>query len=151
MIDIFKFHGVEFVGSSGGQEFADCPFCAHKNKLYVNPKTGGWDCKSCQKKGYPTHFLGFLAEKFAKALVGAPLSKLVEDRGISAATFQKWGVGWTGQRYTLPVKDHSGKYIDLRVWKPGGLVMSTKGASTGLYGIEKIKQGKGVVYLCEGE
>lgn len=151
ILDAFKFHGVVFNGVSGGHEFANCPFCGKVNKLYINPNSGGWDCKSCQKKGYPSHFLGYLAEKYAKALTGNVLASLVEDRGIPADIFQKWGVGWNGKHYTIPVKDVHGNVVDLRMWKPGSLLMSTKGASTGLYGIEKIKQGKGTVYLCEGE
>ncbi len=150
-LDTFKFHGVTFNGESGGQHFADCPFCLKPNKLYVNPENGGWDCKVCHKKGYPGHFLGYLGEKFAKALTDAPLAKLVEDRGIDAETLKSWNVGWDGHRYTLPVKDHRGLPCDLRVWRPGGLLMSTKGANTGLFGIERIPKGKGTVYVCEGE
>lgn len=150
-LDTFKFHGVTFNGESGNQHFANCPFCMKPNKLYVNPDNGGWDCKSCQKKGYPPQFLGYLGEKYAKNLNGDPLARLVENRGIPAEVLIEWGVGWDGARYTILCKDPSGKAVDLRVWKPGGPLMSTKGASTGLFGIENIPKGKGTVYLCEGE
>lgn len=151
VLDTFKFHGMAFNGVSGGQHFADCPFCLKPNKFYVNPDNGGWDCKVCQKRGYPGHFLGYLGDMFAKNLTGEPLAKLVASRGIDAETLHEWGVGWDGHRYTLPVKDHRGVSCDLRVWKPGGLLMSTKGVSNGMYGIERIPKGKGTVYVCEGE
>ncbi|MEK7093598.1 MAG: hypothetical protein AAB927_03900, partial [Patescibacteria group bacterium] len=79
------------------------------NKLYVNPDNGGWDCKSCQKKGYPPQFLGYLGEKYAKNLNGDPLARLVENRGIPAEVLIEWGVGWDGARYTILCKDPSGK------------------------------------------
>lgn len=150
-LEAFKAHGITFHMESGGQKVCNCPFCGKTSKLYVNPDNGGWDCKSCQKKGYPGHFMGYLGEKYAKALTGAPLAALVKDRGIPASTLQKWGVGWTGDRYTILARDHKGIGTDIRSFKVGGSLMSTKGASTGLFGIEKIKPGKGTVYLCEGE
>ena len=150
-LDPFKFHGVAFKGESGGQQFADCPFCNKVNKFYVNPENGGWDCKSCQKRGYPTHFLEYLGEKYVNNLSPAALAKIVGDRGIPPDIIKKWKVGWNGTHYTLPVYGADGKCVDLRVWKPGSLMMSTKGMSTGLFGADKLVEGKGTVYICEGE
>lgn len=151
MLDPFEFHGVVFGGESGNQSYAACPFCAKPKHFYVNNSNGLWDCKVCLKKGNVSKFLEYMGAKCAAELKGEPLSLLVESRGIPSDVLRKWGIGWNGKRYTMPVRDTAGHVVDLRVYKLGEQLLSTKGCKTGLFGAHKIKPGKGKIYVCEGE
>lgn len=154
VLETFEFHDVAFVGRSGDNAYGECPFCNKPKHFYVNITNGLWDCKVCQKKGNLPKFLEYLSDKYASMLKDRALIDLTTERGIDADTFKRWKIGWTGQRYAIPVREASGSMTDLRVIKlfpKKGPLMSTKGMSTGLFGAHLVKPGKGKIYICEGE
>lgn len=153
-LDSFEFHDVAFTGKSGNNRFGACPFCSKPKHFYVNEENGLWDCKVCLKKGNVQKFLEYLSEKYVAMLKDKPLVELATERGIDAETLRRWKIGWTGERYSIPVREANGHTTDLRVvrFKPKkSPVLSTKGASTGLFGAHLLKPGKGRVFICEGE
>ena len=151
-LDSFRFHGVRFTGSSGDQVIADCKLCGKEAHFYVNQSNGLWKCMVCQAQGISDKFLELLSRKYAAMLSGIPLANLVANRGkISSETMKHWGLGWTGDRYTVPVRDAAGNFVDLRICKLGDRLLSTKGLHAGLFGAHTIKPGKQTIYVCEGE
>lgn len=45
--------GITIHKSCGDELIADCPLCEGKNKLYINNKSGAWQCKKGCGEGYP--------------------------------------------------------------------------------------------------
>jgi len=46
------------------------------------------------------------------------LSWLLNERGITKDTIDKYQLGWDGKRITIPVKDNEGKIRNVRKYKP---------------------------------
>ena len=149
----FILHGFEPKGSSGDQTYGVCPICS-KQKMYINPESKKWDCKSgeCSTGGGYGLFLQRVSDKNIKNFKSKPQLELLKDRGLKhSKTFKAWGVGWNGSAYTIPVK---GQYNlqDLRVFRPGFKTMSSPGGKAGLISpsgqdLDKFKE----VWLVEGE
>ena len=158
----FAKHGVRFTGEvpKAGKDAAQgvgaCPFCGgqsdHSN-LYVNVENRQWDCKRCGRTGGFGRFLELVSEQNIGKAKGKPMLDLVAGRGIKAATFRRWGVGYDPEfnHYTTPVwGPHT--LMDLRIYKPGSKSMSTPGATVWLVGYERLaKSPDATVYICEGE
>ena len=76
------------------QILAACFFCGHKGKMYINPETSQWECKVCGESGNLQTFWHKVSAVFSKSLKGAVLRDLARDRGLSATTLKRWGVGY---------------------------------------------------------
>ena len=148
----FTVHGVHFTGESGRQAIADCPFCGKSGKFYANRDNRLWDCKVCGKKGDFHTFLKLVSDDYAESINGA-LDWLSDDRKLPSEAFKGFGVGYSSgmKAYTLPIRDAGGKVTDIRTYKKGGKLMSTSGATTGLWNSEALVQNEKIVWLCEGE
>ena len=58
----FTCHGVQFVGTSGDNEFyGSCTFCGDQKHFYVNGETGQFNCKKCSEEGNTFTFLDKIA------------------------------------------------------------------------------------------
>lgn len=65
------------------------------------------------------------------ALRNADLARwFTEHRGYTAETVAKWQLGWDGQRVTIPVRDKSGKLVNVRRYKRDAI--GTQGKMLGL-------------------
>ncbi len=149
---IFEDHGVDLTGESGNQVYGRCPFTGKDDKFYINTENLLWDSKTAGLSGNVHDFLRHRAESYAAALTPALLRRLAEHRQLPVEAFITWGIGWNGRAYTIPVRDHRGRVVDIRRYELGGAVMSTHGAQTGLLGAEHLaRQPAESVYICEGE
>lgn len=151
-LDIFQAHGVSWSGESGDQLIGYCPFSNREDKFYVNRKTLLWDSKTAGISGNVHDFLKHTANRYYLALTDNLRQKLAADRQLPVEAFAELKVGWTGQAFSIPIQDVNGRTVDIRMYRPGHRIISTKGAHTGLFRAELLSQYRDRdVYLCEGE
>lgn len=146
-------HGVVFKGKSGNQLYGDCPFTGKEDKFYVNKSTLLWDSKTAGIGGNFQRFLEYVHTYNLKEINSKSLQKLSNHRHIPVEALKKWGIGKSGARYTLPIRNVKNKIMDIRCYHIGKRFMSTPTCSTGLLGIDKmVKSSRNTpVYICEGE
>lgn len=125
-----------------------CPFC-DAEKFYANVETRAWDCKKCGRQGGFTDFLTQRIEACQKILRGQPMLDLAEDRGLKPATLRRWGLGWDGVYYLVPIGGGLGPVTDIQRFKLGNKLISTAG------GKKNLMMSAGApdsvrVWLCEG-
>jgi hypothetical protein len=150
----FACHGVEFTRRVGGQVVGGCPFCDSEQHLYVNPKTGQWDCKSCGESGNVVTFLTRLAEQCHHAATAEDWHQLAEHRGLPVAALKAAGLGWNGVQWLLPCYSPTDTVRDLRRWDyEKHRLMSTAGCEAQMWSSNRLaKAKKGTrVWVCEGE
>lgn len=153
----FAAHGVHFHNETGDdQVVGDCPFTGKSHKFYVNWTNRLWDSKVAGTSGNFGKFLEEIHKANRRDFKGSPTAQaaIARDRRLPRSAFGAWEVGWDGKSYTLPVRNPAGQLVDLRMWKPGGRVLSTPGVKTGLFGHEQLsdlKRKTEPVYVCEGE
>ena len=84
------------------------------------------------------------------------LRLLMNERGFSVETVEKWQIGWDGYRYTIPVFDEDGNIVNVRRYKLGAKpdeqkMLNIKGHGEGrLFGLSILRSNEDVV-LTEGE
>ena len=155
LVPIFVAHGFLPVGESGNQVYGTCPFCG-KDKMYVNPESGQYDCKRCGVTGNAVTFLQQVVEFYADLAEDVHWNRLESMRSLPREAMESSGLVWDGERWLLPVRTVRGTVQDIRCWKPSkkAKFLSTKGCKVGLYGAESLEE-KALkrlpVYLCEGE
>ena len=149
----FKNHGVIFKGNVSNNYRANCIFCGGENKFYVNVLNTMWDCKKCGLKGNFYTFLSKVSEVNLKEIDETDKARLSQDRGLPLSAFIPWEIGKSNTGYTIPVKNESGRIVDLRRYVLGEKVKGTSGCNVGLMGLHNlVKIGKEIpVYVCEGE
>lgn len=146
----FALHGFHLEAVRAGQALGVCPFCSRRGHFYIAEETQLWDCKVCGKQGNLFKFFSDISERNRQRITPKQLSGLAEERGISAATLRRWGVGHDGDKFTLPVIDETGKATDLRYYRPGGKIQNSPGTRHGLYGAHWLPR-TGPIWWCEGE
>jgi len=148
----FEQHGVFFTGSSGKERTSECPFCQADKKFYANVNNKLWKCQRCSKAGNFEKFLEEISRRNETFFQGNPRADLAENRNLPKAAFRGWGIGYDGNKYTIPVRDIKGKIQDLRCYRLGKKVISTARIKhVGLLGAEKIPITDGEIYVVEGE
>lgn len=154
-LDPFRAHGVIFTGSSGDNDFGYSPFAKKENKFYINRKNLLWDCKSTGLSGNLDQFLELIFKKVYKpSMTELDLARLSKDRNLPIEAFKIIEIGKFNDKYIIPMRDTANKVIDLRNFRFGMKLMSTKGCHSGLWGIEGLLTNKDLkipVYICEGE
>jgi len=97
--------------------------------------------------------LRLTANRYTQALNGKQMADLAHNRRLPPSALSDWQLGWTGSKYSLPVRDIRGHVVDIRTCAlPQPKWYSTAGAQTGLLGAEHLpKHPSWPVYLCEGE
>lgn len=151
---VFETHGVTFSGENGDQLIGYCPFSGRDDKFYVNKKTWLWDSKTAGLSGNVAGFLKHTAGRYRAQIKPAQIAALAADRGLPVAALDavKWEIGWDGKNYTIPVRDPQNNVVDIRMYRPGGRVISTAGCQVGLLGVERLPFGPAFpVFVCEGE
>jgi hypothetical protein len=152
----FVVHGVTFEDMAGDQVIGDCPFSGTPKKFYVNFKNKLWDSKTAGLSGNFQKFLEIVAKENADAFRATPEAQkvLAISRQLPKSAFEKWGIGFDGGNFTIPVRNEKGKIVDLRTWRPKRKSMSTPGVQTGMFGHEQLHdpaRKSEPVYICEGE
>lgn len=151
-LDIFLAHGVSLSGESGDQLIGYCPFSDREDKFYINRKTLLWDSKTAGVSGNVHDFLRLMAARYVLKLDDEKVRALAVHRGLPTHAFLNIGLGWNGRDYTIPVRDINGRVVDIRMYRLGGSVISTKGANVGLLGAEHLgKHREWPIFVCEGE
>jgi hypothetical protein len=149
-IRILNFHGVGAVSSGGSNWVGHCPFCK-KQKLYVEPEEGLWDCKVCGERGNQFTFL----KKFIDTREEAPLGewlKLTESRKIPKDVLAARDIKWDGKHWYLPIYSETGSVRATRRYDYKQLMIAA-GCEAQLFGMRELAQAKqnATVHLCEGE
>lgn len=83
---------------------------------------------------------------------------LVEDRGLSEETIERFNIGWHASRkkFVLPIYDENGALVNVRVYDKTAkgnapkMIHYTSGYGTQLYGLDSLQANDDIV-LCEGE
>jgi len=151
---IFETHGVDFAGVRGNQLYGHCPFSDKPDKFYVNIENWLWDSKTAGMSGNIAQFLEHVNEEYVSAAGNeGALDDLAKHRGIPARVLRSYGVGCNGDRYTLAVRDHQGRIVDIRQYDTKQkIMMSTAGCNVGLLNAHLLQERQSEpVYLCEGE
>jgi hypothetical protein len=150
---IFETHGVDFSGIRGEELYGNCPFTDKEDKFYVNRKTWLWDSKTAGMSGNIAKFLDEMAREYKEALDVDEVKSLSRHRGLPPSVFRAWGMGWTGDKYSIPIREANGKMTDIRLYNMQRRQMrSTAGCAVGLMGAHLLGEAPNeTVYICEGE
>ena len=100
----YAFYGIDLV-PAGGQLKGDCPFCDKSKHLFVNPKSGLWDCKHCGRDGNANNFIGELHTLMGEHNRPSDLTQLLKLRkGVTAEALQEFHIVWDDitEAYYLP-------------------------------------------------
>lgn len=155
MLRVFDVHGVEFTEEVDGQLKANCPFCGKPDHFFVKKENGLWDCKKCGRSGNAITFMSQVIDHWKDNATPTDWSRLAKDRGIPASALKRLGLVLNDQGFWLcPIRTYKGTMQDIRYWRYGGKMMSTKGRTLGLGGMEQLadkKRKNERVYVCEGE
>jgi len=110
-----KSYGVRFKRLSGNEYEAECPFCDHDDRFYVNIRTGQYYCQhaSCEASGNWETFTRQLYEESLGEETQAELETLAEARDhplIDPNVLREWGIttSRTDGTYLLPGWDTDG-------------------------------------------
>jgi len=150
-IDTFTRHGVE-LSDTGSNWIGDCPFCAKEEHFFVDEKTGRWDCKYCQEEGNQVTFLTKIADVYRADMPNSELARLARIRRLPVAAFRRWGFGYSGGEWMLPVWSEKNTVRDIRRYN-GQKMMSTDFCDLQLLGARElaVSQPGQRVWVCEGE
>ena len=140
--DTFEAHGFIQGGKTDDQVFGECPFCSGRNKFYLNPKTGQFDCKKCSRTGNTVSFLEQVVQYWRGATKRKHYKALSKLRGgIPAEAFASWGLAYDGDAWLFPCLSETGTMRDIRHWRPNVKgIRSTKGCKTQLFGMDRIAE-----------
>lgn len=150
----YKCHGIEFSYASAYEEKGDCPFCDKIDHFFVNTSDGRYHCKRCGRAGNIITYLGEYAEKVHVETHQKDWDRIAKDRGMPYVVFKGRRMGWTGEQWLIPVFSDSGTVRDIRIYRPGSKIITTKGCKLQLYGLQelaKVLQIRRTVWICEGE
>jgi hypothetical protein len=82
------------------------------------------------------------------------LAFLSIERGLDQSTVQRYGIGWNGNRYTLPIYDESGQLLNVRYYQPNGdpkwINHRGFGSPPRLFPIDVLLDNDEIIW-CEGE
>lgn len=147
----FEQHGARFVDSNDTQAIGVCPFCGKFKKFFVNLDNKLWDCKTCLKSGNFNQFLSAKSKEYQDNFRGKLVTDLANNRGLRPQTLMAWGVGWSGEFYSLPV-DGNGKRVvtDLRRYNLGRKPLATTGSKLSFIAPIKLHDSERI-WLMEGE
>jgi len=147
----FAQHGVVFIKTNGNQAIANCPLCGKTQKFYVNIESAVWDCKVCGSSGNFHSFLHQQAINYVAGFKGPVASLLSKDRMLKPQTLRAWGVGWSGNFYSIPANGNGGrKTTDIHRYTLGKGNLSTSGSNKNLIAPKKL-YGSKIVWITEGE
>lgn len=148
----FVFHGMQLEPAGGDQHRGECPWCG-KGKMYVNVRSGLWDCKVCLANGNPLEFIRKLWEESDKATTD--YADLAADRGLLyPETLAFWGVArsiLTGE-WLVPGYSPDGRVVQVYRYTGHGrrFLIPTAGFGHGLHGVNLFDPSRPAVDIMEG-
>lgn len=82
-----------------------------------------------------------------------PSRELVTRRGWSVGAIRELGVGWDGDRFTIPIRDDAGELLNVVRYRPDAKPKSLAltGRPRGLFPAPETLNGSPVVFVVEGE
>lgn len=131
-----------------------CPFCGDEgDHFHFNSHRLVYDCKKCGAQGNYLPLLAQLTINLAEEFDDKGLSILAEDRHLPEEAFDGYSFGWTGELFTLPIRDAAGKLMNVLRYIPGNKPRSAPGCRMGLFNAQDLAdpaRGDEPVYLVEG-
>jgi len=131
-----------------------CPFCDDaKHHFYLNSEKLVYDCKKCTEQGSYMMLMAQLASNLAEDFAEDALARLAEDRILPTEAFNGHDFGWTGNFYTLPVRDINGNINNVLRYKLSDKLRSAPGCKMGLFGVQHLADKSRTdepVYIVEG-
>jgi len=147
----FEQHGVSFSGGDESNAVGDCPFCGRDKKFYAHREEGVWQCWTCSRSGNFESFLKLRAEDYRQAFKGSIVKTLSVDRGLKPRTLKAWGVGWSGEFYSIPLRGNPTRQVtDIKRYTIGGKALATTSGHLSLATPLELRGGDRI-WLCEGE
>lgn len=155
MLSVFAIHGIEFTEEVDDQLKGGCVFCEKPDHFFVNKESGLWDCKRCGRSGNAITFMSQIIEHWKDHATAKDWEKLSEHRGLPEEALKSIGLVLNDRGFWLcPIRTYKGTMQDIRYWRYGSKMMSTKGRTLGLGGMEQLadkNRKREIVYVCEGE
>lgn len=90
-----------------------------------------------------------LALEYGKSLEPESLDQFAKQLGVTAASLERLGVGWTGSCWSFPMRSADGSIRGIRLRRPNGRKFAVKGGREGLF-IPRGLAGTGPLLLPEG-
>ena len=155
-------HGFRKSGIDQGKQISGyCPLCLSEYikagkqqtaKMVINEDTGQWDCKVCMRSGNSKSFLPQLIDVCEKAFTPETAKPLLKIKGLKYETFKNARTGYNvaNDTFIFPLFTTDNKIHDVRIYRIGEKVISTKGCTVGLRGWENFDR-SGEVWITEGE
>lgn len=145
--------GLEVGNDKKIEWLCDCPFNDDENHMYLNSRSLLYNCKICNESGNYTQLMGQLAINLAEDIGKDELKELAKGRQLPVAAFKGYDIGYTGDYYTLPVRDVHGKINNVLRYRPGGKLLGAPGCKMGLFGAQHLTDDSRKtepVYIVEG-
>lgn len=147
-IDAYKEHGVTFINVTEDQAHGVCCFCS-RDKFFVNPTTGLWDCKTCMVKGNLPQFLEKRMPYYQSHFKGQVVFALSSSRNVKPATLVAWGIGYDPATRQYMIPQRIPNFRNIARYQIGKKMYSTSGARPGLFAPLKLRNTQ-TVYINEG-
>jgi hypothetical protein len=151
IIKCFTQHGVTFTQHNSNQSSGVCPFC-DKEKFFVNPSNGLWDCKTCAISGNIPRFLYERMKQYRQQFKGKPALELSQNRGLKPQTLTAWGIGYdpATKTYMIPTDGNQKRTVDgILRYQIGGKALGTSGTHLQLMATAALKNSD-TVWITEG-
>lgn len=155
----FEQLGCDFDEQREKEIVGTCPFTNDERKFFVNFTNQLWDAKTAGLHGDLQGFFKDKCEHNEQNILDKPI-KLLElawQRKLPAEAFEGYGIGWDGEKYTIPIMDVRGNVTDVRRVYLKNKKLKLYGMSGGKVGIfncdaltdSQLKEDP--IYICEGE
>lgn len=102
-----------------------------------------------------SHELHALAQHYHEQLTPR-IREYLNNRGVSGSVMERFLIGWSGWRITVPIYDRTGDFSFFKLLKDpmdsgdGALTLSAPDASAELYGWERVREPVESVIICDG-
>lgn len=102
-----------------------------------------------------SHELQTLARHYHEQLTPR-VREYLNDRGVSGAVIDRFLIGWSGWRITVPIYDRTGDFSFFKLLKDpmdpgeGALTLSAPDAGVEFYGWEHVREPAERLIICEG-
>ena len=147
---IFKFHGIDCSRTAGSQVITECFMCGG-SKLFINPKTGQYDCKNCGEKGNEHTFL--LKYHLEGVITRTPkdvgkITRLRQPISKEQIEEHQLWISHTGE-VMIPVGLSDKSLKNLRKWSPKTKVLYSTPDRCTLFYVQRYSEGP--IVITEGE
>lgn len=152
-----------------GQRKTLCPRCSYARKLRnqteqclsikIDNRGATWTCHNCgwedrllYKEEVSRNYGSYIP--FEHTPLPGNIYKWLQDRGLSMATLDDWGLSWDEKSGSLmfPYREWPlGEVVNVKYRGPQKLFRQSPGGKTTFYGLDKLEAGGDRVIIVEGE